>query len=113
MFSVVMTIQAEEDIAKIGDYIAYTLSVPETAYHFVQGLRASVATLQNMPERYALMNDEVLASQGIRCMPYKNHYIFYQVFTASHSVVVLRVGYNRKNWELILKGDSLSWRGSS
>ncbi len=112
MFRIVMTTQAEEDIAEIGDHIAYTLSVPETSYHFVQGLRASVATLQNMPERYALMNDEILAAQGIRCMPYKNHYIFYQVVTASHIVIILRVGYNRKNWEAILKSAVSSWRGS-
>ena len=58
---------------------------------------------QDMPERYTLMRDEILAKQGIRWMPYKSHYVFYQVVSHAKKVIVLRVGYNRKNWEIILK----------
>ena len=103
MFKIVMTEQAENDIAEIGDYIAYTLLELETASSFVKGLRKAIASLHDMPERYTLMRDEILAKQGIRWMPYKSHYVFYQVVSHAKKVIVLRVGYNRENWEIILK----------
>ena len=103
MFKIIMTRQAEDDIAEIGDYIAYVLCEIDTALDFVRGLRGAITSLKDMPERFALMRDEVLSAQGIHCMPYKNHYAFYQVFREHKKVIVLRVGYNRKNWERILR----------
>ena len=36
-------------------------------------------------------------------MPYKNYYVFYKVLYAENTVIILRVGYNRRNWSDILK----------
>lgn len=35
-------------------------------------------------------------------MPYKNHYIFYEIVEGLKTVIVLRVGHNRRNWKEIL-----------
>lgn len=43
------------------------------------GLRSAIAMLKELPGRFALVDDRVLASQGIHCMPYKNYYVFYEV----------------------------------
>ena len=56
----------------------------------------------NLPNRFALVDDLVLSSQGIHCMPYKNYYVFYEIEETMNTVVLLRVGYNRKNWKEIL-----------
>ncbi len=101
-YRIVLTGRAKDDIVDIGDYITYTLLEPETALDFVRGLRRSIATLKELPERYTLIDDEVLASQGIHCMPYRNYYVFYEVIRAMNTVIVLRVGYNRRNWKEIL-----------
>ena len=100
--NVVLTRKAKNDIIDIGDYIAYTLLEPETAYRFVTGLRSAISTLQELPCRFALVDDLVLSSQGIHCMPYKNYYVFYEIEETVNTVIVLRVGYNRRNWKEIL-----------
>jgi toxin ParE1/3/4 len=102
MYEVVLTRQAKEDIVDIGDYVGYTLMEPETAYGFVKGLRKSIMTLKEMPHRYGKIVDEVLSSQGIHCMPYKNYYVFYEIIEMRNLVIVLRIGYNRRNWREIL-----------
>lgn len=38
-YNIILTRRAKDDIIDIGDYIAYTLLEPETAYRFVAGLR--------------------------------------------------------------------------
>ena len=98
----IFTRRAKNDVIGIGDYIAYTLREPETAYHFATGLRSAISTLQELPNRFALVDDWVLSSQGIHCMPYKNYYVFYEIEETINTVVVLRVGYNRRNWKEIL-----------
>lgn len=101
-YKVVFTRRAKNDIIDIGDYITYTLLEPDTARSFISGLRSLITKLKNLPERYPLVDDIVLASQGIRCMPYKNHYVFYEVVDMVKTVIVLRVGHNRRNWKEIL-----------
>ena len=76
---------------------------PETALSFVEELEEAIATLRDMPKRHALIDDEVLAAQGVRCMSYKDHYIFYRASDVANEVAILRVGYKRRNWRSILK----------
>lgn len=101
-YDVVLTRRAKNDIIDIGDYISYTLLEPETAYRFVTGLRSAISTLQKLPNRFALVDDRVLSTQGIHCMSYKNYYVFYEIEETMNTVIVLRVGYNRRNWKEIL-----------
>lgn len=101
-YDVVLTRRAKNDIIDIGDYIAYTLLEPETAYRFVAGLRSTISTFKELPNRFVLVDDRVLSSQGIHCMPYKNYYVFYEIEETMNTVIVLRIGYNRRNWKKIL-----------
>lgn len=102
VYNIVLTRRAKDDIIDIGDYIAYTLLEPETSYRFVTGLKSAMITLKELPSRFALVDDCVLASQGIHCMPYKNYYVFYVIEEAVDTVIVLRIGYSRRNWKEIL-----------
>lgn len=101
-YRIVLTRRAKDDIIDIGDYITYTLLEPQTALNFVKGLRKSITTLKDFPQRFELIEDDVLASQGIHCMPYKNYYVFYEIVDMMDMVIVLRIGYNRRNWKEIL-----------
>lgn len=105
LFKIAITRQAQEDMTSIGDYIAYTLEEPETASKFIADLRAAVLSLHSFPYRYQLIDDPVLSSQGIHSLTIKNYYVFYQISDELNTVVVLRVGYNRRNWKEILTDD--------
>ena len=97
-----MTREANDDIVDTGDYITYTLLEPGTAREFVKGLREVISTLKELPYRHPFADDEVLASLEIRCLPYKNYFVFYQVIENPSTVIILRVGYSRRNWKKIL-----------
>ena len=102
-YRIVMTRQAKRDIIDIGDYIAYTLLEPETSRKFVKGLRKAIQSLIPFPYKYPLVQDEVLAEEGIHCMPYHNYYIFYEVSDARNIIIIIRVGFNRRKWGDILR----------
>ena len=97
-----LTQRAKDDIIDIGDYITYTLLEPDTSSKFIKGLRNSISQLKVFPYKFPFVQDDILKSQGIRCMPYKNYYIFYKVVDIIKVVIVLRIGYNKRNWKDIL-----------
>lgn len=101
-YRIILTEYARSDITDIGDYITFSLSAPDISKSFINGLRNSISQLKLFPYKYPLVQDNILNNKGIRCMPYKNYYIFYKVIEITHTVIVLRIGYNRRNWKDIL-----------
>ncbi len=101
-YRITLTERAKDDIIDIGDYISDVLLEPDISKQFIQGLRKSISQLKEFPFKFPLVQDEILHSQGIRCMPHKNFYVFYKVIDSLRTVVVLRVGYNKRNWSNIL-----------
>ena len=102
MYRIVITNRAKYDLIDIGDYIAYTLMALGTARRFIRGLRKVINSLKEMPQRFGLVDDDDLRSKGIYCLPYKNYYVFYEIVDIMNTVVILRIGYNRRNWKEIL-----------
>lgn len=101
-YHILLTQQAKEDIINIGDYIFYILSEPDTSKKFIKGLRNSILQLKLFPYRFPLIQDHILQSQGIRYMPYKNYYIFYKIIETTQIIIILKIGYNKRNWKDIL-----------
>lgn len=98
-----ITQRAKEDIIDIGDHITYKLLVPEISLRFVKNLKNAIQQLKFFPYKFPLVQDENLKQQEIRCMPYKNYYVFYEIVEDTKFVIVIRIGYYRRNWEEILK----------
>lgn len=101
-YQITLTKRAKDDIVDIGDYITYTLLEPDTSRTFIKGLRQSISQLKFFPYKFPLVQDDILQSQGIRCMPYKNYYVFYEIVKAMQVVIILRIGCKRRNWKDIL-----------
>ena len=74
-YRVTLTRQAKDDIIDIGDYVSYTLLEPGTSRNFIKGLRNSISQLKYFPYKFPLI---------------------------MQVIVVLRVGYNQRNWKDIL-----------
>ena len=72
-YRITLTQRATDDIIGIGDYIAFQLLQPDTSENFIKGLRH-----------------------------YKNFYVFYEVIEITQVVIILRVGYSKRNWKDIL-----------
>ena len=101
-YHIELSIVAFTQLKTIGDYITYTLLAPDTSRNFIKGLRNSISQLKFFPYKLPLVQDDILQAQGIRCMPYKNYYIFYEIIENIQVVIVLRIGYNKRNWKDIL-----------
>ena len=56
-----------------------------------------------MPERYAVVDDEILSRGGFRFIQIKNYLLFYIVRKDIQTVVIQRFLYARRDWMSILK----------
>lgn len=88
---------AEQDLENIGDYIAGVLHSPLTAVRMVQGIRTEGNTLQQLPERYELDTDPILAECGVRRTYYKEYNIFYIIDNTVMTVYIVRILHMRMN----------------
>lgn len=102
-YGIEITCRARQDIIDIGDYMAYILLEPNTSQKFIHSLRNKISTLSVFPYKYPVLQDNNLIEQEIRCMPYHNYYVFYKVIKNRNLVIILRIGYKRRNWKDILK----------
>ena len=103
-FSVLITDRAAHDMENAAEYIEYTLKNPIAADRLLSECKKAAAELGEMPERWKLVDDPYLSSQGIRYFSIKNYLMFYQIDHEEKTVLILRFLYGRSNWKSILKG---------
>lgn len=102
-YNIFLTQTAIQDMQDTLDYIEYSLNNPEAAEKMHNLIVAKLKTLQAFPKRNAPVPDEILASCGIRFTNVNNYIIFYVIDEDNTAVTVLRILYNRRNWQHILR----------
>ena len=105
-YSVEMTDSAVSDLREIYDYIKRHLFEPDTAARQRERIKAAILGLSFMPQRHSLVSDGYLREQGVRFCPVDNYLIFYVVSDIERKVIVLRVLYSRRDWQIILSESS-------
>ena len=94
---IVYTNTARRDLREIYEYIAYTLLVPNTAKAISGTIMREVRSLESLPERNPLYQDEPWHSQGVRFLRVKNYLVFYTVNPDADTVSVARIMYGGRN----------------
>ena len=102
-YSVLVTDRAEADMEKAADYIEYSLRNPIAADNLLSECKKAIEGLAEMPERFSLVDDSILASWGIRSFNVKNYILFYRIDKERKKVFILRFLYGRSSWKSILK----------
>jgi toxin ParE1/3/4 len=97
-----METPAVEDLDEILSYITYILKEPVIAKRIYTSIKAKVKTLELMPNRHAIVDEERYWKLGIRKLPIGNYTAFYSVDESTKTVRVLRILYNRRNWKQLL-----------
>ena len=105
MYRLSITEPAERDIREAARYIAMELQNLTAADRLLDDLTEAIYSLNEMPLRYALVSDEVLAIRGFRFFPIHNYLVFYTVREERKTVVIERFLYGRRNWSDILKDE--------
>jgi len=91
--NIVYTLQAQQDLKNIYDYIAYSLQVPDTARNIYWKIIQSARSLETMPERNPLYKEEPWHSQGVQFIPIKKYLMFYTIDDKTNTVTIFRILY--------------------
>lgn len=107
IYQIHITNQAEEDLRKIYEYIAFSLLSPENATSQLDRLEDQIFRLNEMPARYKLYPFEPWKSIGIRVMPVDNYVVLY--LCTPRIVHILRVFWGKQNLGNQLNKSSLTF----
>ncbi len=103
IYEIIMTPDATTDLYKLRDYIADTLLMPDTALTYIRSIREKISTLEQMPDRIALLQEEPAHSRGIRKLIANNFYIYYRIDKNTKRVYILNIIYNKRDQLKMLK----------
>ncbi len=95
---------AEADIDETLSYITNRLGNPDAATDFADELEEKLGKLCKSPKTGKLVENEFLVRRDVRRILVKNYIAYYVVDERSHSIVILRVVYGRRNQDNIVGG---------
>ena len=102
-YQVHITKQAEKDLDHALDYIEFSLKNPQAADNLLDEAEQTLGSLTQMPERYALPEDKLLAAWGIRFVQIKKYLAFYVIAKETQTVHIIRFLYGKSDWRSILR----------
>ena len=97
IFHVAYSAEARQDLRDIYEYIACELLVPETAAGQTERIMKAVRSLEQMPMRHRLYEEEPWHSQGLRVLPADNYLVFYLPDENSATVNIIRIMYGGRD----------------
>jgi len=102
VYGINITNIAKQDIRDIKSYITNELHEPVTAVNISNAILDAIVTLEQIPDRVALVKDKRLAAQGIRPLYVNNYTVFFRIDDSLDVVEVVRVLYSHRDWASIL-----------
>ena len=102
-YSIHITATAERDILRAADYIEFNLKNPTAADYLLDAATEQINSLSDMPEKYRLVDDPVLASWKIRFIIVNNYLAFYTIDEEKQTVIIVCFLYQKSNWTSILR----------
>ena len=93
---------AKQDIRDTASYIKYDLQEPVIAEKTIEVITDAIFTLEDMPARISLVNDERLAKKQVRGLHVKNYTAFFRINETLKTVEIIRVLYFRRDWPSLL-----------
>ena len=88
---------ARQDLWDILDYISNVLLEPVTAAEQVARIMDAADSLERMPMRHRLYDNEPWRSRGLRIMPVDNYVVLYLPNESKKIVTIIRVMYGRRD----------------
>lgn len=108
MYKIIVTKPAQNDLRSAVSYISNELKNKQAANQLIDIVEKTVKSLIDMPERYAVVDDEILSREGFRFIPVNNYLLFYIVRKETQTVVIQRFLYSRRDWINILSTECTS-----
>ena len=103
MANVVFTEPAEYDLLDIEYYIFVDLCNPQASRRITEGILEAAEGLGEYPIGHPFVDDELLGRIGLRMTRFDNYNIFYHYDNEDDVVYIIRILYNKADWQNILK----------
>ena len=100
-YTVNLSDKANKDTDEIFEYISTVLCEKEAAVNMINLLQESILSLDEMPGRYRLYENELWKKRGVHIMPVKKYLVFYLIDDETKTVNVIRVIYASRDYEKI------------
>lgn len=99
-FDVIMTVRAKNDLFDIVSYLSkFSFEIAENYYELI--LR-KVNSLVTFPKGYPSVRDKRLREKGCRWITARNYVIYFIVHEEKNLVVVERILYSRRAYDILL-----------
>lgn len=96
-YKVHITRYAYSQMKEIRQYIAEELFAPDAAKNLLIAIREAIGSLQTMPSRHQLVEEEPWRTECVRRLIVKNFYVYYWTDEEKEQVHVTAVVYGRRN----------------
>ena len=104
-YRVRLTAQAKQDLRNIYEYVAFTLLEPGIAKSLTNRIVDGLKSLNQMPQRYPLYQEEPWKSRELRRINMGNYSGFYLI--DKETVQVVRIVYGGRDLNTILRESDL------
>lgn len=96
-YQIFYTNSARQDLKNIYRYLSESLVEPEIATKLTDKIMKAIRTLDEMPQRYRLFDEEPWRNRGLRILPVNNYLIFYLSDEEKAIVTILRIIYGGRD----------------
>ena len=97
-YKINLSIKAKDDLKSIVLYIKNNLNEPAIANKYAKIIREEIQTLEDSPQKFAIIDDSSIKNLNIRKLIIKNYIAFYRVNEENKIVNVERILYGASNW---------------
>ena len=104
-WKVILSSDFQNEIRGIYNYIANTLSAPESALGQIRRILDATKSLDEMPNRCALYEKEPWRGRGLRKLLVDNYIVFYLTNEKTKEVVVFHVFYGGRDIDELINND--------
>lgn len=98
MYKLIITELADNDLAKIIEYISVDLANPSAATEFLTEVIKCYEYLKNNPYIYAVAEDHRLSKEGYRKVLIKNYIVVFKVDEETKTTTVYRFFYAARDY---------------
>lgn len=95
-YQVQITKYAQRQIKDIARYVKVKLKNPDAATKLVDDLKTTILSLENMPHRIPLTDEEPWRSEGIHKMSVKNYLVYFWINEIKNMVYITAVIYSQR-----------------
>ena len=103
MAKIVFSEPAEYDLLGIEYYIYKNLCNPQASKRITDGILKTIEKLAVNPEIHPLVADELLCRMKLRMTFFDNYNIFYYYAIKEDIIYIVRILYNKMDWNNLLK----------